>query len=187
MHATSSRRVHYPYSEYLIIEEISDTKHEYFNGEIYAMAGGTPEHAALMFQILHLIGNQLPGECQAYSSELRIRIPTGLSTYPDGTVICGELRRAPDDRNAATNPLLLIEVTSDATEQYDRTDKLEHYQAIASVNEILIVSHRKRHIMLHRREDKDRWTTSEAGAGESLELRSIGGTLRVDDVYGKIL
>ena len=187
MHATSSRQVRYPYSEYLVLEELSDTKHEFFDGEIYAMSGGTPEHAAVMFEILHLIRNQLADGCQAYSSELRIRIPTGLSTYPDGTVICGELQRAADDRNAATNPLLLVEVTSDATEQYDRSDKLEHYQTIPALKEILIVSHRKRHITLYRGEDEQRWSSSTAGTGEWLKLESIGATVQVDDVYRNIL
>lgn len=182
----SSRQVHYPYSEYVVLEEMSETKHEYFEGEIYAMAGGTPEHAALMSEISYIIRGQLPAECQTYSSELRVRIPTGLSTYPDCTVICGDLQRAADDRIAATNPLILVEVTSDATEQYDRSDKLQHYQTIPTLREIIIVSHRERRITVHWR-DQTQWHMEEAHAGGSLPLRSIGGTLRVDDVYRKIL
>ena len=183
MHA-SSRRVHYPYSEYLLLEELSDTKHEYFDGEIYAMAGGTPDHAALAFAVLQIIGRQLPPArgCRAYTSDLRVRVTTGLTTYPDGTVVCGGTKRAVDDPIAVTNPLLLIEVTSDSTEKYDRGDKLEHYQTIPTVEEIVIVSHREPRITVHRR-DKHGWTEEEAGAGESVKIESIAGVLHIDDVY----
>jgi Uma2 family endonuclease len=183
MHA-SSRQVRYPYSEYLIIEQMSDTKHEYFEGVIYAMAGGTPEHAALQLETLFIIRQQLPGECQAYTSDLRVRVPTGLSTYPDGAVICGKEKRAPDDSIAVTNPLLLLEITSDSTENYDRGEKLQQYQTIPTLKEILIVSHRERRISLHRRSGQQQWTSLEAVTGESLTLESIGVTLRVDDIYG---
>jgi len=187
MHATSYRRVHFPYSEYLILEELGDVKHEYFDGEIYAMAGGTPEHAALMSEISHIIRRQLSEERQTYSSELRLRVPTGLSTYPDCAVIWGEVQRSVEDRNAATNPLILVEVTSDATEKYDRGKKLEHYRAIPSLNEIVIVSHRERRVTLCRRDDDQRWTSSEAVAGESLQLLSIGAVLQVNEIYRNIL
>jgi Uma2 family endonuclease len=182
----SRRQVHYPYSEYLILEEISYTKHEFFEGEIYAMAGGTPEHSALASRMQIVIGNQLPPGCLTHTSDLRIRVSTGLSTYPDGAVVCGAVQHTVDDRDAATNPLILVEITSNSTEQYDRGEKLRHYQTIPSLQEILIVSHRERRITIHRR-DEHGWSIDEARAGESLQLRSISGVLPVDDVYLNIL
>jgi Uma2 family endonuclease len=182
--AQTSRQVYHPYSEYLVLEEMSDTKHEYYHGEMYAMAGGTPEHAALAYEVLLGIGRQLSRECQAYTSDLRVRTPTGLSTYPDGAVVCGEEKRAADDSIAVSNPTLLIEVTSDSTEHYDRREKLRHYQTIPLLQEILIVSHRERRFSLYRRSGQQQWTSLEAVTGESLTLESIGVTLRVDDIYG---
>lgn len=176
--------MHYPYSEYVILEEMSDVKHEYYQGEIYAMSGGTPEHAALAFEALYRVRQQLSNNRQAYTSNLRVKTPTGLSTYPDGAVVCGGEQRAPDDRIAVINPTLLIEVTSNATEQYDRGEKLKHYQTIPALREVVFVSHRERRISLHRRTGDQQWTTVEAAAGESLTLESIQATLSVDDVYG---
>lgn len=176
--------MHYSYDEYLALEEESPIRHEYFDGEIYAMAGGTPDHAALSLTVLALVRVQLPRGCRAFTSDLRVRIPaTGLTTYPDGAVVCGGTQRATDDRIAVTNPILLIEVTSNSSEDYDRGEKLRHYQAIPTVREVLIVSHREPHLTLHRRDDDGRWIVMEAGAGEPVALASTGGSLLVDDVY----
>jgi Uma2 family endonuclease len=176
--------MHYSYAEYLALEEESQIRHEYLDGEIYAMAGGTPDHAALAAAILRVVGQQLPRGCRAFTSDLRVRIvSTGLSTYPDGTVVCGGSKRAEDDAIAVTNPLVLVEVTSNSTEDYDRGEKLRHYQTIESVREIVILSHREPRLTLHRR-TPDGWETVEAAAGDSIALESIGAVVRVDDVYG---
>ena len=175
--------MHYTYSEYLAVEEESPIRHEYLDGEIYAMAGGTPDHAALAAAILSMIRAQLPRGCRAFTSDLRVRLPaTGLTTYPDGAVVGGGTQRAPEDAVAVTNPLVLIEVTSNSSEDYDRGEKLRHYQAIPTAREILILSHREPRISVHRR-GEDGWTSFEAGAGESVTLESIGGVVRVDEVY----
>ena len=91
-------------------------------------------------------------------------------------------QRAAEDSVAVTNPALLLEVTSNSSEDYDRGEKLRQYQAIATAREVLIVSHREPRITLHRR-DASGWHSTEARSGESLALQSIGGTLNVDDVY----
>jgi Uma2 family endonuclease len=110
------REVHYSYAEYLALEEESSTRHEYLDGEIYAMAGGTPDHAALAGAVIGLVRSGLPLGCRVFTSDLRIRIAaTGLSTYPDGAVVCGRTLRAPDDPLAVSNSVLLLEVTSTST------------------------------------------------------------------------
>jgi Uma2 family endonuclease len=174
----------YRYSDYLALEEHSLVRHEFVRGEIYAMAGGTPEHAALAATVLRLVGNQLPKGCRSYTSDLRVRIDASdVTTYPDGSVICGTVERSPVDALAAINPILIIEVTSSSTETYDRSAKLEQYKLLPSVKEVLLVSHSKAQLTAVRRATNDAWTMHEAASGESLQLWSIGGSLPVDDVY----
>jgi Uma2 family endonuclease len=178
-----ARRLHYTYAEYLALEETSSTRHEYLDGEIYAMAGGTPDHAALAATLIRLLGNVLPPECRVFTSDLRIRIAaSGLTTYPDAAVICGRTTRAAEDSIAVINPVLVVEVTSPSTEEYDRGDKLHHYQQLTSVREVLIVSHREPRLTVVRREGHT-WTSTEARGGESIRLDSIANGLAVDDVY----
>jgi Uma2 family endonuclease len=181
--ALTTRGVHYTYDEYVLLEDASTVRHEYLDGEIYAMAGGTPDHAALAAAVIRLLGPQLRPGCRIFTSDLRIRIPaTGLSTYPDAAIVCGPTTRAADDRLAVTNPVLLVEVTSSSTEEYDRGEKLRHYMHLPSLREILVVSHRAPRLTLHGRGASE-WTTVEAGAGETLPLSAISGELAVDDVF----
>jgi Uma2 family endonuclease len=182
--STAARQVHYTYAEYLALEDESSIRHEYLEGEIYAMAGGTPDHAALAATAIRILGNRLPPDCRVFTSDLRVRIAaSGLSTYPDGAVVCGRTLRAPDDPNAVVNPLLLVEVTSDSTEDYDRGEKLRHYQQLTSVREVLILSHREARVTLVRRHDDTQWTSRDYLAGESIALLVLGGAVAVDDLY----
>jgi Uma2 family endonuclease len=179
----TARRLHHTYAEYLALEDESAVRHEYLSGEIYAMAGGSPDHARLAATVIRIVGNQLQRECRVYTSDLRVRVPsTGLSTYPDAAVICGRTQRAADDALAVVNPVLIVEVTSPSTEDYDRGEKLRHYKELPSVREVLIVSHRGPELSLHRREDRG-WRQFAAAGGETLELASTGARVAVDDVY----
>jgi Uma2 family endonuclease len=181
--STSARRVHYTYAEYLVLEEESSVRHEFLDGEIYAMAGGSPDHAALAAALIRIVGGQLPPGCRVFTSDLRVRIAaTGLTTYPDAAVVCGRTQRSPDDPLAVTNPVLLVEVTSPSTEEYDRGEKLRHYTAMPSVREVLFVSHRKPELTLHRR-DEPAWTSVSAAAGAVLELASVAALVAVDELY----
>jgi len=181
--STTARRLHYTYAEYLALEEESSVRHEYLDGEIYAMAGGSPDHAALAAAVIGNLASQLPPACRTFTSDLRVRIEaTGLSTYPDVAVVCGRTMRAADDALAVVNPLLIVEVTSSSTEEYDRGEKLRHYKQLPSVREILLVSHREPRLTLSRR-DGDGWTQLEAGRGESIALESVGARIAVDDLY----
>jgi Uma2 family endonuclease len=177
------RHVHYTYAEYLSLEEESSTRHEYLDGEIYAMAGGTPDHAALAAAVIGLLRSCIPPSCRVFTSDLRIRTSSGLSTYPDAAVVCGRTTRAADDPIAVTNPCVLVEVTSNSTEDYDRGEKLKHYKSLTTVREILIVSHRQAQITVHRRDSDGGWSTAEGKSGESVQLSSVAATFAVDDVY----
>lgn len=179
----SRERMSYP--EYLAFEERAEYKHEYLRGEVVAMSGGTPEHARLVGRLVSLLDRAVEGKaCRAFSSELRVRIDElDYSCYPDASVVCGELGLSPADRNAVTNPLLVVEVLSDSTEAYDRGEKAARYRRIASLREYLLVAQAEPRLELFRRTGGGQWAFFEAGPGEHLGLESIGAMLASDDVY----
>ena len=171
------------YDDYLALERTSETKHEYVNGQMYAMAGGTPEHGRLATRLAWLVQRGLEGRpCDAFSSDVRVRIvATGRSTYPDLSVVCNALKNASDDRDAIVNPTLLAEVLSDSTEASDRGEKWAHYQLIPSLREYVLVSQHERRVEVFRRADEG-WTYTAYHEGE-LELRSLGVTLSIEALY----
>lgn len=174
------------YAAYLAAEEASDIKHEFLRGEVYAMAGGTPEHAGLSAAATSELILALRGRpCRVYSSDLRVRIDaTDLSTYPDITIVCGSLETSEVDKNAATNPLVIVEVLSDSTEAYDRGEKFAHYRRIPSLREYLLISQHKPRIESYRRNAEGVWMLAEAGVGERLTLAALDGVeLDVDLIY----
>lgn len=168
------------------MEAGSPIKHEYFDGEIYAMAGGTPEHAMLAAAIISALDRQLhSGPCRVATSDLKVRVlTTGLSTYPDVTVICGPIERDPESTTTIVNPTVLVEVLSDGTEAYDRGEKLQHYMQVPSLRACLLASHREPCIELWTRRD-DGWHRSEARAGSQLTIEAIGCSLDVRALYDR--
>lgn len=181
-HAAAARMSH---AEYLAAEAASDTRHEFLRGEVFAMAGGTPEHGALAAAMTIALGDALRDRpCRVFNSDVRVRIrETGLTTYPDLSVVCGALERDEEDRNAIVNPVLVVEVLSDSTEAYDRGEKAAHYRRLPSLKEYVLMSQREPRIEMFRRNEAGRWELYEAGAGQRLELASVGCTLEVDALY----
>jgi Uma2 family endonuclease len=175
----------YVFADYLALEEASNTKHEFLNGEIYGMAGGTPEHAALSVAVAAVLRAQLVGgPCRVYSSDLRVRVlATGLATYPDVTVVCGELERDPEGPTTVVNPRVVVEVLSDGTEAYDRGQKLDHYRRILSLAAVVLVSHRATEIEVHERAPDDQWHRRTNESGQTAEIASLPASLPVDEVY----
>jgi Uma2 family endonuclease len=110
-------------------------------------------------------------------------VDTGLETYPDASVICGSAEIDPDDDHVVLNPVLLVEVTSPSTEDYDRGEKLDHYKRIPSLHEVVFVSHRERLVEVLRRETDGSWSRHEARPGRAMSLMSLGCELPVDEVY----
>jgi Uma2 family endonuclease len=126
--------------------------------------------------------------CETFSSDAKVRVDeTDLSTYPDVTVICGRIERSPVDAEAATNPVVLVEVLSDSSEAYDRGEKFAHYRRLASLQEYVLVSQREPRIEVFRRTAGGRWELSEAGAGGRVQIESLGVELAVDEVYANAL
>jgi len=183
--SSPAHHVHYPYAEYLALEASSNVKHEYLGGQIYGMAGGTPEHAALAAACIGLLFPQLRGgRCRAHDADLRVRVvATGLSTYPDVTVVCGPRELAADDENAIINPTLIIEVLSKSTEDYDRGDKFEHYKRVPSLRQYVLVSQLESRLDVWTRATDDQWTLVSRAEGEIAVLDAIGCRLDVAELY----
>jgi Uma2 family endonuclease len=174
----------YTYRDYLSLESSSNVKHEYSRGEIYAMAGGTPEHAALSAAVVARLAIQLQGgPCRVYSSDLRIRVvATNMSAYPDASVICGPVERDPESPVTAMNPTVVVEVLSDATKDYDLGDKLASYQQIPTLQAAVFVADDEREILIWER-DKTGWKSRVARSGGVARIASIGWELDVDTLY----
>jgi Uma2 family endonuclease len=176
--------------EYLAWEERAQTRSEYFDGEVFAMAGGSPEHNLICGNLIRELGNQLDERpCRVYPSDQRVKIPsTGLYTYPDVAVVCGEPEYEARERRALLNPTLIIEVLSESTEAYDRGAKFAHYQRLPSLREyVLVASEARRMERFTRLDGEDAWSMAacDSPAGV-LPLLSIQGTLSVPRVYQKV-
>ncbi len=182
-----ARRVHrYTYADYVALESVSSTKHEFLDGEIYAMAGGSEEHSALAAQVVRALGNAIGDRpCRVHTSDLRIYVEAaGLATFPDGSVICGPLEQhRPSPITTALNPTVLLEVTSDSSEEYDTGTKLEHYRTIPTLRAYIIVSHRERRITVSQRTEHADWMTRVAIGGGRVAVEILSLDLVVDEVY----
>lgn len=174
-----------PYAEFVVREGASLTKHEWLNGIVYDMAGGTYEHSRLKVSMSTILAILLRGRrCVVLDSDLAVRVlATGLFTYPDVSIICGSLERDPENKNAATNPRVLVEVLSDSTEDYDRGEKFAHYRRIPTLMEYVLVSQKEPCIEVYRRTDSGQWDVEKAFAGQTAILRSIECELDVNEVY----
>jgi Uma2 family endonuclease len=175
--------------EYLHFERASEGKCEYLQGRIYAMAGASPEHSTITFNLSGLIFPQLEGKpCRGFSADMKVRTaPEGLYTYPDVTVLCGEPRYHDEKRDILINPTLLIEVLSPSTEAYDRGLKFQYYREIESLTHYLLVAQDQPRIEYYVYEE-GQWILREArGPGAELVLPSLGITLPLARVYRDIV
>ncbi|MEO7735523.1 MAG: Uma2 family endonuclease, partial [Kofleriaceae bacterium] len=163
------------YPEYLSLEAESETKHEYLDGEVFAMAGGTITHGALAGAVITALSNALRDRaCRVLSSDVRVRSKaTGMATYPDITVVCQKIEVDADDAHGVLNPTIIVEVLSDSTEGYDRGAKAAHYRRIPSLREYVLVSQREPLIEVYRRNERGNWElVAEARHGEHADLAS---------------
>lgn len=178
------------FADYLQIEEDSPmVKHEFLDGQARAMPGGSPDHARLIARVGAILGNALRGRTCAVFAPLRVRVlVTGLATYPDVSVICGQPVLDPEDPkgDTVTNPRVLVEILSPSTENYDRGEKLAHYQQVESLCEIVLVAHDAPVIDVYRRNRRRLtvgWSCDAVTVGQIVRLESIECDLPVDDVY----
>lgn len=173
------------FADYIACDEASEEKHEFVDGEIFAMSGGTVAHALIGTNVARALGNVLERQpCRVFGSDLRIRVPaTGLATYPDVTVVCGKPMLDPENAHTITNPIVLIEVLSPSTEKYNRQQKFDHYRLLPSLREYLLISQDKQHISHYTRNADDSWTLRDIRPPSELRLSSLECTLSLETIY----
>ncbi|HYJ87100.1 MAG TPA: Uma2 family endonuclease [Pyrinomonadaceae bacterium] len=179
----------YSPQQYLAIERDAKEKHEYLNGEIFALAGASERHNLITGNLFASIHVQLRGKaCKVYSGDMRLRVSaTGLYTYPDVVALCGDAHFDDEQRDTLVNPNLIIEVISKSTEGYDRGEKFAHYRRLESLAEYLLVSQDKYRIEQYVRQPDNQWLMSEvAKLEENIELPSIKCKLPLSDVYDRV-
>jgi len=175
-------------AEFLAFERAADSRHEWVNGLVYAMAGGSAMHALITAKLIRALGNRVQGRgCEPFSGDLRIKVEeTGLFTYPDVSVVCGPLEFAADDdgKDTVTNPALLVEVLSPSTEAYDRGEKFAHYRRLPSLKAYLLVDQFRPRLELFIRVGDGFWRLSIAdGIEATLQIDPLGIELPLEEVY----
>jgi len=174
--------------QYLEIERKAEFKSEYYNGEMFAMAGAKENHNTLVTTLVGLFYSQLRScPCRVFSNDMRVQVSaTGLYTYPDVIGVCGERRFLDEQRDTLLNPNLLIEVLSPTTEAYDRGRKFQLYQSIDSFTEYLLVSSDRVHVERFTRQAGGWFITSADRLADVLDLQSIGCRLSLADLYENV-
>jgi Uma2 family endonuclease len=175
--------------QYLRIEREAEFKSEFHDGRMYAMAGASPNHALLTGGMIAQLYRQMPAGCRVFSSDLRIKVaPTGLYTYPDCSVICGDPQFSGDQKDVVTNPLLIVEVLSPSTEAYDRGKKFESYRTIESFREYLLIHQDRRHVEHYSKQDDGSWVLREhSGVEGSVSIARLGAQISLRELYAPAL
>lgn len=186
---SSQVKIYYTPNEYLALERQAEHKSEYFNGEIFAMTGASRRHnlvAGNVFAALHLQLRKRP--CEIYPNDMRVKAsPTGLYTYPDVVVVCGEPLFDDEQRDTLLNPTVLVEVLSKSTASYDRGEKFEHYRKLASLLEYLVIAQNKYHVEHYVRQQDNQWLLAETDdIQQTVHLSSIECDLALADIYDKV-
>lgn len=176
--------------QYLAVERRAEFRSEFHEGEMFAMAGASRRHNRIVTNLVTALDSQLRERpCNVYSNDMRVKIPdTGLFTYPDLVVTCGEEMFADDEQDTLLNPLVIVEVLSDSTEAYDRGKKFEHYQSIGSLTTYVLVAQDATRVEQYVRQDDGRaWIYTETHeAGAVVEIEAIACDLKLEDVYAKV-
>jgi Uma2 family endonuclease len=179
----------YSAEEYLAIDRASDSKSEYLAGVIYAMGGASPPHVQITGNVAGELRQRLREQpCIVYSTDLRVRASgDGLYAYPDVVVVCGEPVFIDSELDTLANPLLIIEVLSDSTKNYDRGEKFENYRTNASLREYVLVAQDKVHVEHYAKQDDATWVLSETNSTDDvLSLSSVKCDLPVSEIYFKV-
>ena len=179
---------HYTIDEYFFAEESSPLRHEYFRGEIFVMAGGTPEHNTIALNVAAALHSALTGSpCRAFGSDQRIATPSALYTYPDVSIVCGPLQLTSERLPSVLNPVVLVEVLSDSTRDYDRGEKFDLYASIPTFRDYLLIEPARVYLEHRSRGADGEWTSViNESIEDSVSLTSVSIVMPLARVYENI-
>lgn len=176
--------------EYLAWERQADTRHEYYRGEAFAMAGASTAHNRIKEKLSIRVGTQLEGgPCWAVTSDQRVVVrATGLYTYPDMVIVCGEAQFADDVRDTLSNPHALVEILSDSTEKYDRGTKFSHYRQIPSLKEYILVAQNEPLVERYVRQADGSWSLTDfVGLDKTFAFATLPVRIPLADIYREVV
>jgi len=179
----------YTPQEYFAMEETAEYKSEYFHGEIFAMAGGTPDHNRITVDLASALNSMfIGGSCEAFASDVRVQIDTNKHyTYPDVVVVCGEIEFAEGRKDTIANPIAIMEVLSDSTKDYDRGTKFTAYRTIKTLREYVLIEQDSVHVEAFFKEDDGTWRLREYfDIKEMLPLKSLQMEIPIKDIYNRV-
>ncbi len=175
----------YTPEEYLALEEKAEYKSEYVDGYIFKLAGGTEAHIQISYNATKLFADKLRGKCRAYQSEMKVWVEeAGTFFYPDVTVVCGERVFHQGNSGIVENPILLVEVLSKSTEEYDKNDKFLIYRNIPTFQEYVLISQNRPAVQQFNRQNDGKWLHSATiGLNSEVLIESVGVKLLLEDIY----
>jgi Uma2 family endonuclease len=174
--------------QYLALDRAAEFKSEYFDGEMFAMSGGSMQHARLQRNLTTELSNALRGgECEPFGSDFRVRVSGRMYTYPDVSVVCGKPLLADNRQDVLLNPVVIFEVLSPSTEKYDRGLKLQHYRAVATLQDYILVDQSQIRIEQYTRQENNLWTLRDyEGLDGEFTIGSIGVSLSMRRIYDRV-
>lgn len=175
--------------EYLALERLSEIRHEFLDGTVYAMAGESPTHSAICFNLAGSLHPQLRGtNCRGFSPNMKVRAgESGLYAYPDLAVACGEAFFYDRQGDVLLNPVVIFEVLSRSTQTYDRGEKFERYKSIETLRDYVLVSQDRPLVEHFSRQPDGSWSRAElSGADAALALDSVNCRVSLADIYDRV-
>jgi Uma2 family endonuclease len=179
----------YTPQEYLALEDEADSRSEYYDGEIFAMAGSTHNHDMIvgdLYVALHQFGKS--SGCIVYTSSMKLLVKkSGLYTYPDVMVVCGRPKFAPKRNDTITNPVVIVEVLSKSTQQYDRGKKFEMYQAIETLQAYILIAQNQVYLEVHSKQATGGWREEIlTSPNATLTIAAIGCAVPISEIYERV-
>ena len=178
------------YADYLAVEQNSERRHEFFDGVIVAMAGGSDEHNAVATRFVSLFTGRLPRGCRSYNSDQRFWITASTrARYSDGSIIYGKPAHPAHDGQATTNPLVIVEVRSPSSAGDDDGDKRRDFQSLIELQAYVIAAQDARSIKVYRRRERGDWhdRPDVYATGDRFDLPGLTQAITVDDIYDDII
>lgn len=174
--------------EYLAFERASEEKHEYIDGEIFAMSGARRAHSRLCIRFGTLLELALEKRrCEVYDSHMRVHMPFSRRyVYPDASVVCGKPTFQDNKFDTLLNPRVVVEVLSESTEDYDREDKFTHYKTIPSLAHYVLASQTEKLVEVFTRQLDGSWSLEKYQAGQKIVLSALECEIEVDEIYADV-